>query len=100
MFKELYYYLDATPTHSYMKMLYKYPQAEFPYDELRRVNFERKKDPFLLEYELLDTGILDDNRYFDVEVEYSQAEPNDILAAEMQNGNKRKWIKMDQNGSK
>eukprot|EP00434_Breviolum_minutum_P008802 symbB.v1.2.007761.t1/scaffold480.1/size253386/23 len=77
--KELYYYLDATPTHSYMKMMYKYPQAEFPYDELRRVNFERKKDPLLLEYELLDTGIFDDNRYFDVEIEYAQAEPDDTL---------------------
>eukprot|EP00435_Cladocopium_sp_Y103_P052798 s344_g16.t1 len=77
--KELYYYLDATPTHSYMKMMYKYPQAEFPYDELRRVNFERKKDPLLLEYELLDTGIFDDNRYFDVEIEYAQADPDDTL---------------------
>ncbi|CAL1160478.1 unnamed protein product [Cladocopium goreaui] len=77
--KELYYYLDATPTHSYMKMMYKYPQAEFPYDELRRVNFERKKDPLLLEYELLDTGIFDDNRYFDVEIEYAQANPDDTL---------------------
>ncbi|CAE7816056.1 unnamed protein product, partial [Symbiodinium sp. CCMP2456] len=77
--KELYYYLDATPTHSYMKMMYKYPQVEYPYDELRRVNFERKKDPQLLEYELLDTGILDDNKYFDVVVEYAQADLDDTL---------------------
>ncbi|CAE7272630.1 unnamed protein product [Symbiodinium sp. CCMP2592] len=77
--KELYYYLDATPTHSYMKMMYKYPQAEYPYDELRRVNFDRKKDPQLLEYELLDTGILDDNKYFDVVVEYAQADLDDTL---------------------
>eukprot|EP00913_Durusdinium_trenchii_P021462 g20170.t1 len=77
--QSLYYYLDATPTHSYMKMMYKYPQAEFPYDELRRVNFERKKDPMLLEYELLDTGIMDDDKYFDVVVEYAQGEPDDTL---------------------
>ncbi|CAJ1453511.1 unnamed protein product [Effrenium voratum] len=77
--KELYYYLDATPTHSYLKMMYKYPQAKYPYDELRRVNFERKKDPMLLEYELLDTGVLDDNKYFDVVVEYVQAEPEDTM---------------------
>lgn len=77
--KELYYYLDATPTHSYMKMMYKYPQVEYPYDELRRVNFERKKDPQLLEYELLDTGILDENKYFDVVIEYAQADLDDTL---------------------
>ncbi|CAE8642485.1 unnamed protein product, partial [Polarella glacialis] len=77
--KELYYYLDATPTHSYMKMLYKYPQAEYPYDELRTVNFERKADPSLGEYELLDTGIFDDNRYFDVFVEFAQGGVDDTL---------------------
>ncbi|CAE7694370.1 unnamed protein product [Symbiodinium necroappetens] len=77
--KELYYYLDAMPTHSYMKMMYKYPQVEYPYDELRRVNFERKKDPQLLEYELLDTGILDENKYFDVVIEYAQADLDDTL---------------------
>eukprot|EP00933_Yihiella_yeosuensis_P012827 TRINITY_DN12205_c0_g1_i1.p1 TRINITY_DN12205_c0_g1~~TRINITY_DN12205_c0_g1_i1.p1 ORF type:complete len:989 (-),score=172.28 TRINITY_DN12205_c0_g1_i1:297-3263(-) len=77
--KELYYYLDATPSHSYMKMLYKYPQTSFPYDELRRVNFERKKDPTLQEYELLDTGIFDENRYFDVFVEYAQADAEDTM---------------------
>lgn len=77
--KDLYYYLDATPTHSYAKMLYKYPQVEFPYDQLRKENFARKKDPNLGEFELLDTGIFDDNRYFDVVVEYAQADPDDTL---------------------
>eukprot|EP00931_Biecheleriopsis_adriatica_P031338 TRINITY_DN1838_c0_g2_i1.p1 TRINITY_DN1838_c0_g2~~TRINITY_DN1838_c0_g2_i1.p1 ORF type:complete len:973 (-),score=214.79 TRINITY_DN1838_c0_g2_i1:72-2990(-) len=77
--KELYYYLDATPTHSYMKFLYKYPQAAYPYDELRRVNFERKKDSHALEYELLDTGIFDQDRYFDVFVEHAQGGPDDTL---------------------
>jgi len=77
--KELYYYLEGTPTHSYMKMLYKYPQNEYPYDELRRVNFERKKDSKLLEHELLDTGIFDENRYFDVFVEYAQGDVDDTL---------------------
>src|SRR6476646_924559 len=62
--KELYYYLDATPTHSYMKALYKYPQAAFPYDQLVQENARRtRNDP---EYELLDTGIFDQDRYFDV----------------------------------
>ena len=62
--KELYYYLDSTPTHSYLKALYKYPQAEYPYEALVRVNRERgKADP---EFELLDTGVFDDDRYFDV----------------------------------
>src|SRR4030081_2870170 len=65
--KELYYYLDATPTHSYLKMLYKYPQAEFPYDRLVEENRRRTRlDP---EFEPLDTGVFDDNRYFDVFVE-------------------------------
>ena len=75
--KELYYYLDNTPTHSYMKFLYKYPQAEFPYRELREANRSRtRRDP---EYELLDTGIFDKNQYFDVMVEYAKAAPDDIL---------------------
>lgn len=75
--KELYYHLDATPTHSYLKMLYKYPQREFPYAKLVKENRGRSKhDP---EYELIDTGIFDDDRYFDVFVEYAKAGPNDIL---------------------
>ena len=75
--KELYYYLDATPTHSYLKMLYKYPQREFPYAQLVEENRRRGKDQ--PEFELLDSGILDDNRYFDVFVEYAKAGPDDIL---------------------
>ncbi len=75
--KELYYYLDATPTHSYLKMLYKYPQAEFPYARLVDENRRRgKHDP---EFELLDTGVFDDDRYFDVFVEYAKGDPDDIL---------------------
>jgi len=75
--KECYYYIDNTPTHSYMKCLYKYPQAAFPYDALRRANRERtRNDP---EFEILDTGVFDENRYFDVEVEYAKAAPDDIL---------------------
>src|SRR5467141_2097422 len=75
--KENYYYLDSTPTHSYMKALYKYPQREFPYDELVRGNRERsRQDP---ELELLDTGVFADNRYFDVVVEYAKAAPDDVL---------------------
>jgi hypothetical protein len=77
--KELYYYLDATPTHSYLKMLYKYPQGEFPYAQLVAENARRKSNPRELEFELLDTGIFDDNRYFDVFVEYAKAAPEDIL---------------------
>ena len=75
--KEYYFYLDSTPTHSYMKYLYKYPQAEFPYRELLRINANRSRDDF--EYELLDTGVFDDDRYFDVFVEYAKADPEDIL---------------------
>jgi hypothetical protein len=75
--KELYYYLDATPTHSYLKMLYKYPQAEFPYARLVEEN--RRRGIGAPEYELLDTGVLDADRYFDVFVEYAQAAPGDIL---------------------
>jgi Mannosylglycerate hydrolase MGH1-like glycoside hydrolase domain len=75
--KECYYYLDATPTSSYLKMLYKYPQREFPYGDLVATNAARgKKDP---EYELIDTGIFDEGRYFDVFVEYAKASPEDIL---------------------
>ncbi|HMJ92353.1 MAG TPA: hypothetical protein VK530_21200, partial [Candidatus Acidoferrum sp.] len=75
--KELYYYLDATPTHSYLKMLYKYPQREFPYAQLVEENRRRGKEQD--EFELMDTGIFDDDRYFDVFVEYAKAGPEDIL---------------------
>ncbi len=75
--KEIYYYLDATPTHSYLKMLYKYPQREFPYAQLLEENRRRGKDQG--EFELMDTGIFDDDRYFDVFVEYAKAGPEDIL---------------------
>jgi hypothetical protein len=75
--KELYYYLDATPTHSYLKMLYKYPQAAFPYADLVAEN--RRRGIGAPEYELLDTGVFDDNRYFDVYVEYAQAGVDDVL---------------------
>ena len=75
--KECYFYLDGTPTHSYMKMLYKYPQAEFPYARLVDENRRRTKDD--PEFELLDTGIFDGNRYFDVFVEYAKAGVEDIL---------------------
>jgi hypothetical protein len=75
--KEEYFYLDSTPTHSYMKALYKYPQAEFPYGRLLEENRRRgKNDP---EFELADTGIFDEGRYFDVFVEYAKASPNDVL---------------------
>ncbi len=75
--KEYYYYLDSTPTHSYMKMLYKYPQGEFPYRDLLTQNAHRGlHSP---EYELIDTGIFDDNRYFDVFIEYAKVAPEDTL---------------------
>jgi hypothetical protein len=74
--KELYYYLDATPTHSYLKMLYKYPQREFPYARLVEENRRDRAHP---EFELADTGIFDGDRYFDVFVEYAKAAPADIL---------------------
>jgi len=75
--KECYYYLDNTPTHSYMKYLYKYPHAAFPYQQLVEENRRRgKAEP---EFELLDTGVFDDNRYFDVFVEYAKADVEDIL---------------------
>jgi hypothetical protein len=75
--KECYYYLDSTPTHSYMKALYKYPQAAFPYEQLRAENARRGRN--VPEFELTDTGIFDDRRYFDVTVEYAKASANDIL---------------------
>jgi Glycosyl hydrolase family 63 C-terminal domain len=75
--KELYYYLDATPTHSYMRMLYKYPQAAFPYRELVEEN--RRRGMAEPEFELLDTGVFADGCYFDIEIEYGKADPDDIL---------------------
>jgi len=75
--KEYYFYLDSTPTHSYMKYLYKYPQREFPYGALVEANRRRSREEF--EYELLDTGIFDDDRYFDVFVEYAKGDPEDLL---------------------
>ena len=75
--KEYYFYLDSTPTHSYMRFLYKYPQKEFPYNQLIEGN--RNRDKRQPEYELLDTGIFDDNRYFDVFVEYAKGDAEDIL---------------------
>src|SRR6478752_2615450 len=75
--KEYYFYLDSTPTHSYMKYLYKYPQAAFPYGDLVRTNSQRSRDD--MEYELLDTGVFNENRYFDVFVEYAKGAADDIL---------------------
>ncbi|MEW6535710.1 MAG: glucosidase [Candidatus Auribacterota bacterium] len=75
--KEYYYYLDNTPTHSYMKYLYKYPQNEFPYEDLVLKNKNRSRNEF--EYELIDTGVFDDNRYFDIFIEYAKQDCNDIL---------------------
>src|SRR5512137_3006715 len=75
--KEYYFYLDSTPTHSYMKYLYKYPQAPFPYNDLVVTNRERGRGQ--PEYELLDTGVFDEDRYFDVFVEYAKASPEDML---------------------
>ncbi len=75
--KEYYFYLDSTPTHSYMKYLYRYPHAAFPYQQLIDENRVRRKHQD--EYELIDTGVFDDNRYFDVFVEYAKAAPDDIL---------------------
>jgi len=74
--KEIYYHLDATPTHSYLKFLYKYPQNAYPYDELVEENGKRGAQE--REYELIDTGIFDDNRYFDIFIEYAKAGPDDI----------------------
>jgi hypothetical protein len=75
--KEYYFYLDSTPTHSYMQMLYKYPQAEFPYDAL--VTENGRRDRTKPEFELMDTGVFAGNRYFDVFVEYAKADVEDIL---------------------
>ena len=75
--KEYYFYLDSTPTHSYMKYLYKYPQAAFPYADLVETSRRRGRNEF--EYELLDTGVFDEDRYFDVFVEYAKESPEDIL---------------------
>ena len=75
--KEYYFYLDSTPTHSYMKYLYKYPQAAFPYADL--VETSRRRGRHEMEYELLDTGVFDEDRYFDVFVEYAKESPEDIL---------------------
>ncbi|HSE45656.1 MAG TPA: hypothetical protein VLA89_10060, partial [Gemmatimonadales bacterium] len=75
--KEYYFYLDSTPTHSYMKFLYKYPQAAYPYSDLVETNRRRSRNEF--EYELLDTGVFNEDRYFDVFVEYAKASPEDIL---------------------
>src|SRR5213596_1226831 len=75
--KEYYFYLDSTPTHSYMKYLYKYPQAAFPYANLVETSRGRSRNEF--EYELLDTGVFNDDRYFDVFVEYAKESPDDML---------------------
>jgi len=75
--KEYYFYLDSTPTHSYMKLLYKYPQAAYPYSDLVETNRSRSRND--MEYELLDTGVFDDDRYFDVYVEYAKEGTEDIL---------------------
>lgn len=75
--KEYYFYLDSTPTHSYMKFLYKYPQAAFPYADL--VDTNRHRSRYELEYELLDTGVFHEDRYFDVFIEYAKSSPEDIL---------------------
>ncbi|NJN69755.1 MAG: glucosidase, partial [Nitrospira sp.] len=74
--KEYYFYIDSTPTHSYMKYLYKYPQNEFPYAKLTEENRRRQRAE--LEYELIDTGVFEKNRYFDVVVEYAKATPEEI----------------------
>jgi len=75
--KELYYYIDSTPTHTYMKGLYKYPQAAYPYQNLIEENARRGRD--VGEYELIDTGVFNEERYFDVQIEYAKVNPEDIL---------------------
>src|SRR5262245_48831675 len=75
--KEYYFYLDSTPTHSYARMLYKYPQAEYPYDNLVEENRRRTRRDF--EYELMDTGVFADDRYWDVQVEFAKADAEDTL---------------------
>lgn len=74
--KELYYYLDNTPTHSYMKHLYKYPKATFPHEDLLQTNRSRGREGS--EYELPDTGVFDENRYFDIVTEYAKADVRDL----------------------
>src|SRR4051794_25766478 len=74
--KEYYFYLDNTPTHSYMKFLYKYPQAEYPYEQLVAESLRRTTHDF--EYELIDTGIFDEDRYFDIVIEYAKATTEDL----------------------
>ena len=75
--KEQYWYLDSTPTHSYSKAIYRYPQAEFPYEQIRQENAKRGKSD--LEYELADTGVFKDDRFFELKIEYAKADDNDIL---------------------
>src|SRR5262249_37147824 len=75
--KEYYYYLDSTPTHSYMRYLYKYPQNEYPYAKLLEEN--RRRGRAAREYELVDSGVFDENRYFDVFVEYAKGSVDDVL---------------------
>src|SRR3974377_1115610 len=75
--KEYYFYIDSTPTHSYLKYLYKYPQNAYPYNDLVETNRRRSREEF--EYELLDTGVFSDDRYFDVFVEYAKENPGDLL---------------------
>src|SRR5512142_954956 len=75
--KEYYFYLDSTPTHSYLKYLYKYPQDTYPYEQLVKTNRERTRQEF--EYELINTGVFDEDRYFDVFVEYAKGDPEDLL---------------------
>src|SRR5690349_1739255 len=75
--KEYYFYVDNLPTHAYQRLVYKYPQAAFPYADLVRTNAARTRHEF--EYELLDTGVFDAGRYFDVEIEYAKAAPDDIV---------------------
>ena len=76
--KELYYYLDAIPSYAYARMLYKLPQAAYPYQRLIEENARRRGSP-AMEFELIDTGLFDDDRYFDVEVEYAKADADDVL---------------------
>src|SRR5678815_3811174 len=75
--KEYYFYLDSTPTHSYMKYLYKYPHAAYPYGDL--VNINRQRSRTEMEYELIDTGVFDQDRYFDIFVEYAKSTPEELL---------------------
>ena len=92
--KEFYYYLDNTPTHSYMKHLYKYPHAEYPYANL--VNTNRNRSKFEGEYELLDTGLFNDGKYFDVFTEYAKNDTEDILikVTVHNRGNEAAWLSL------